>query len=114
MSFVLLTFDCKSCNEIQFNFENDVFTTWMPNDGFICRTCYESIDNKNSYENVKISKYMNIMQNRPQCDKCNRQVITAKWLYCEKCNYDFCKRCNLTNCSYCDNVLVPDKYNFSD
>lgn len=115
LNHVLLRFECNHCNESQIkNFDKNIYTTWIPNDGFICGICYINNNNKDGYECVKLSKYFNLMNNRPYCDNCLKQITTSSWLFCEKCDYDFCNRCNLKNCLTCDNLLIKDKHNFSD
>jgi hypothetical protein len=113
--FVVLNFECNNCNQIQLeNFDKIVYTSWIPNESFICEKCYNATILCKNYEPIILSKYYNLMQNRPYCDKCNKQVISVNWLYCDKCNMDYCLRCNIKNCIKCDNLLIKDKYNFKE
>ena len=114
-NFVVLKYECEYCHKIDLdNTDTDVYTSWIPGDGFICYSCYTDNNFEGNYECIKLSKYFDIMYNRPCCDNCNRQVTSVDWLYCEKCSYDYCKKCDLSTCPTCNDTLVKDKYNFTE
>jgi len=116
-NFVMLRFECVHCGELQLNNKNtdaNVYTSWISGSGFLCEKCYTNNNFEGDYEFVNLKKYFHLMYNRPCCDKCNRQITTLNWLYCETCNYDYCARCDLKNCIKCNSILVKDKFNFTE
>lgn len=100
MSSIIPRSDCNLCGKNHSPSDN-VFTTWVPNSGFICRRCFEVSKEKESYEVIMLSEYTEMIKTRPLCYHCKKIIYTHSWVYCEYCNLDFCEKCNLISCNIC-------------
>lgn len=107
MSLIIPRFDCNLCGKIQ-KLSDDVFTTWILHDGFICRGCFDKSTEKDKYEVSRLSHYIDFMRDRPQCYHCKIKIYTDRWFFCQNCECDFCEKCNLILCSSCHGMLEQE------